>query len=199
MNFDFLEVTDREMIEDVFKFRYQVISETKIFHDYFIDNNFTDNKESDMYDDYSAHFVALNSENNICATVRLIYNSPLGYPTENCMVFDNTSFDRDKLGEISRIFIDKKYRDMKNTKIIIENLKKLLCSKMLKLGIKYSYGALEPRFIRLLDMYKMHYEIIGEKQLHGKMGLRYPAIMYTNQLLSDNPKCAKTLKENYVK
>ena len=60
-------------------------------------------------------------------------------------------------------------------------------NKFLEVGIEYSYGALEPRFVRLLKMYKICYEIIGEKQLHGKMGLRFPCILYTSRLGNDNP------------
>jgi len=99
MDFIFLEVTDKDMLEKVFAFRYKVICETKIFQEYVSENSFENNKESDMFDPYSVQFAVLDEGKNICATVRLIYNSPHGYPTENNMKFDKKSFERDKLGE----------------------------------------------------------------------------------------------------
>ena len=188
MDFRFLEVdkNDTEMLEKVFAFRYKVISTTEMFKEYFENNKFDDNKEHDEYDEYSIHFIALDKNDEIAATLRLIHHCPHGYPTENCMKFDTDMFERDKLGELSRIFIDSNYRNIKIAKIMLYSLTKLAYSRMLKHNIEYTYGALEPRFIRLLKMSNMNYEIIGEKQLHGKMGLRYPCILNTKRLAKDN-------------
>lgn len=199
MNFEFVEVVSQEMLEKVFEFRYKVITQTAMFKEYVDANHFLNNKESDIYDPYSVHFAVLDKLENVCATVRLIYHCPHGYPTENCMVFDRTLFERDKLGELSRIFIDATYRNLATTKYIMHHLNKLLYMKMMKLGIEYTYGALEPRFVRLLRMNKMQYETLTEKQLHGKMGLRYPCILYTSQLGKDNPEFIRTWKESYAK
>lgn len=187
MNFSFFEVKDGEMLEKVFAFRYNVIRDTPVYKDYFRETSFLNYKERDIYDPFSVHFAAIDEKNNICATVRLIHNSPHGYPTENGMIFDRSMFEREHLGEISRIFIDAKHRNLRSTKVIIQELKKLLYDRMTALDIEYSYGALEAHFIRLLKMYKMRYEVIGEKQLQGKMGLRLPCILYTKQLGIDNP------------
>lgn len=199
MDFKFLEVKDDDLLQDVFHFRYNIIKDTEIFKNYVDDNDFKNFKESDIYDDYSVHFVALDDKNNVCATVRLIYNCPHGYPTENCMTFDTNIFDRKKLGEISRIFIDNKHRNISTTKEIFYNFNKLLYRKMINLGIEYTYGALEPRFIRLLKINKMKYEILAHKQQHGKMGLRHPCVLYTKILGDDNPEFKYALKEKHVK
>ncbi len=42
---------------------------------------YPDKKEIDKYDQYAIHFVALDEDRAIVATTRLIYYSPLGYPT----------------------------------------------------------------------------------------------------------------------
>ncbi|MDK9694446.1 MAG: GNAT family N-acetyltransferase [Sulfurimonas sp.] len=199
MNFKFVEVISEELLEKVFEFRYKVITQTEIFKEYVDANHYVDNKESDIYDPYSVHFAVLDELENVCATVRLIYNSPHGYPAENCMVFERTLFQRDKLGELSRIFIDAAYRDMVTTKHIIHHLNELLYVKMRYLGIEYTYGALEPRFVRLLRIYRMCYEPLAEKQLHGKMGLRYPCILYTTRLGEDNPEFIQKWNESYAK
>lgn len=199
MDFKFLEVNDEDLLEKVYHFRYNIIRGTEIFKDYLDDNDFKNFKESDIYDDYSVHFVALNHQNDVCATVRLIHNCPHGYPTENCMIFDKHIFDRNKLGELSRIFIDRKYRNLPTTKEIFHNFNRLLYKKMIELGIEYTYGALEPRFVRLLRMNKMWYEILADKQQHGKMGLRYPCVLYTKRLGDDNPEFKDILNEKHVK
>lgn len=182
------------MLEKVFAFRYSVFLE--IYPHYLQKSGFTDDKEHDMYDSYSTHFAAIDKDGLICATVRLIYNSPIGYPTQNGMHFDKKMFAQDKLAEMSRIFVDAKYRNIKTTKLIIEEVKKFMYAKMLKLGIEYSYGSLEKSFLRLLRMYKMPYKIIGEAQSHGEFGLRYPCILYTNELGRENPELIKFLETN---
>lgn len=185
MDFTFLEVKDGALLDKVFAFRYKVLLE--IYPGYIEDSGFLDNREFDKYDAYSAHFAGIDKEGEVCATVRLIYNSPLGYPTENGMVFERSMFERDKLGEMSRIFVDAKYRNIKTTMDIMDGLKKLMYSKMMRLGIEYTYGSLEESFLRLLRIYKIRYITIGEKQEHRPFGFRYPSILYTKQLGADNP------------
>ncbi len=185
MNFTFLEVKNSDLLEKVFAFRYKILLE--IYPEYLQESKLLDEKESDKYDPYSVHFAALNEAGEVCATVRLIYNSPIGYPTENSMIFDSSMFERDKLGEMSRIFVDAKYRSINTTMSIMDGLKKLMYSKMMKLGVQYTYGSLEESFLRLLRIYKITYITIGEKQEHGLFGFRYPSILYTRQLGADNP------------
>ena len=198
-SFSFLEVKDGVMLDKVFEFRYKVLKESKIFQDYFREIESLECKEHDKYDSYSVNFVAVDQDGEVAATIRLIHHSPLGYPTENGMSFDNTMFEREKLGEMSRIFVDAKYRSIHITKIIMQGLKNLMYSKLMQLGIEYTYGALEPRFVRLLKMYKICYEIIGEKQLQGKMGLRYPCILYTQRLGDDNPEIVELWEKQHEK
>jgi len=194
VNFTFLEVDNNSLLEKVFAFRYKVITEAEIFQGYVRDTEFTDNKESDKYDPFSIHFVALNDNGEICATVRLIHHCPYKYPTEN-MTFNTDNFQRDKLGEISRIFIHPQYRDLKTTKEIIGNFKKLLYIKLMDFGVEYSYGALMPNLIRLLKIFKMHYYELSEMQMLGSMGLRYPCILYTKKFGEDNPELIEAWKK----
>ncbi|SFV70158.1 hypothetical protein MNB_SM-6-38 [hydrothermal vent metagenome] len=193
MNFVFLEVADKELLDKVFAFRYKILME--IYPEYVRKLDCADAKEYDSYDPYAIHFAALNEEGEVCATVRLIYHSPIGYPTENSTQFDNSMFQRDKLGEMSRIFVDKKYRSIKNTKIIIEAVKEFMYVKMMQEGIEYTYGSLEENFLRLLKIYKMPYHPIGKKQRHGNFGLRYPCILYTEELGTANPKLIQLWEE----
>lgn len=187
----FVEATG-ELIDEVLSFRYKIFQE--IYPEYLQTSNFAQDKEHDQYDPYSVYFAALNEHNRVCATVRLIHNSPIGYPTENSMEFDNSSFERNKLGEMSRIFVDSEYRNMQNTKTIIEEVKRFMLKKMMELGIEYTYGSLEENFFRLLKIYKMNYEVIGDMQTHGQFGNRYPCVLYTKRLAQDNPTLLSQLR-----
>ncbi|MDT8338729.1 MAG: GNAT family N-acyltransferase [Sulfurimonas sp.] len=195
MNFTFLEVCDKELLERVFAFRYKILLET--YPEYIQVFKFPDAKEYDKYDNYSVHFAALDDDGKVCATVRLIHHSPIGYPTENSMTFDNSMFEREKLGEMSRIFVGAKYRNIQTTKKIIQAVKTFMYIKMMKLGIEYTYGSLEESFFRLLRIYKMNYEIVGKKQMYEHVGLRYPSILYTERLGIDNPEIVGLYRSNY--
>jgi N-acyl-L-homoserine lactone synthetase len=194
-NFTFLEVSDKELLDKVFAFRYKVLEE--VYPKYLQKVAIVGTKERDEYDRYAIHFTALNENAEVCATVRLIYHSPLGYPTEKNLKFDNSMFERDKLGEMSRIFVDKQYRSIKNTKIIIEAIKEFMYVKMMQEDIAYTYGYLEESFLRLLKIYKMPYHPIGSiHQDENLGGLRYPCILYTEELGIKNPELIKLWEQS---
>ncbi|WP_200763932.1 GNAT family N-acyltransferase [Nitrosophilus alvini] len=183
--FRFVEADTEELLDKVFRFRCKIMCEEKKFLDI---NDFPDKKERDKYDEYAIQFAALDENDEVCACVRLIHHSPIGYPTENNLEFDKEKykFDREKLCEVSRIFIDKKYRNMKDTKVLMEFVKKYVYFKMKDFGIEYSYGALENNFIKLLNIFKIPYKKIGiGKEFYSV--LRYPCIMYVEDLENINP------------
>ena len=177
--FRYIEVFDPEMLKRVFAFRYEVLLEK--FPQYIENANLKDGLELDKYDSYAVQFVALDENDNIAATVRLIHNSPIGYPTENNAVLDSSMFERDKLGEFSRIFIAKEYRKIKISKIIMKGLMPIGYDKVKELGIDYLYGSLEPNFLKLLQIYTINYQAIAPLQEVKFLGTRYPCILYTNE------------------
>ena len=182
--FQFVLVEDELLLQKVYSFRHKVLHE--IYPDYLKESGLIEGVEFDKYDQYAIHFAALDQNGELCATVRLIHHSPIGYPTENSLEFNKDQFKRSHLGELSRIFIDKRYRNLKDTKIIIDGLKKILYYKMKELDIHYTYGSLEKSFLRLLRIYKMDYQTLGEPQVHGLFGTRYPSILKTDILAKDN-------------
>lgn len=198
MEYIFLEVKRDEMLKALYTFRYHIIKETPHYKEYFEQNHFPDKQEHDRYDPYAIHLAALNSHNEIVAAVRLIHHSPLGYPMEHTMLFDHAHYQRMHLGELSRIFIDKRYRNMHATKSLIEGLKTLIYQKLITLDIDYTYGALEKRFVRLLRMFNMPYDIIGNEQIQKGMGLRLPCILKTKQLAHVNQDILHTQENRYV-
>ncbi len=184
MRFRVVEAKDGELLDRTLYFRYQIICEELKALD---PAEYCDKRESDKYDEYSKHFVVLDLDSNIAGYVRLISGSPIGYPTENNLKFDidKEIFDRDKLGELSRIFIAKKYRNLKDTKLIIKTLLHSVYGEFKRSGIEYTYGALEKSMIRLLSMYKANYKTIGESQEYIA-AMRHPVVLYTEELGRDN-------------
>lgn len=184
MPYQFVEVTTQEQLNKVYAFRYEIVCEklgvSKL-------DNCESGLETDEYDAYSEHFAAFDEAGNVTACTRLIHHSPIGYPTEKNMRIDidTLQFETDKFAELSRIFIAKELRNRKDTKTLIEGLKVIGYMKMASLGIEYTYGALEKPFLRLLNMYRLPYQPIGEEQHY--ITPRYPCLLYTHDLESKNP------------
>ncbi len=183
MKYKFIHVTDKETLEKVHHFRY------KIMHDElgWIEAN-ANQKEIDSYDKYCDQFAILNDNDEVCCTMRLIHNSPIGYPTERFLDINQPQyqFDRSKLAEMSRIFINPKYRNMRDTKIFISTIVKNLAYKKIKeYGIEYCYGMLEQKFLKLVNMYKIPYQAISTVERDYDK-LKYPSILYVKDLEMQN-------------
>jgi N-acyl-L-homoserine lactone synthetase len=192
MTFTYHQINDQAMLKKAFQFRCSIwCDEQGLLNE----NDYQNREENDQYDPYAIHFVVLDTNHEIAAYARLIHNSPIGYPTENNMVFDCNSsiFDRKHLGEISRISINKNYRAC--TTLIFE-LMRFITIVLRERDIKYTFGAMERGFIRLLRINRIKYEKIGRRQYH--IGWRYPCVLYTEQLLQDNPEFVNTQWGDYV-
>jgi len=176
-----------ELLNELYRFRYGIAMES--FKGYKKNSQKID---IDVYDEYAVHFVALDENNNICAATRFIVNSPIGYPTENYLDFklpEEIRTNREKLAEISRIFIAKEARGIKNAKYIIDSFIDLIYIYIKEYQIEYIYGALEKSFLRFLHMINIDYRIIGEGSDY--YGFRYPCILITKDLERDNPRLIK--------
>ncbi len=192
--FKYVEAKNEELIKKIYRFRCTIAcDELKILKR----EDFLDGLEFDEYDKYSVHFAALDESGEVVSCLRVVHHSPIGYPTENGMKIDRdlSYIDRERIGEMSRIFIRSDCRNMRDTKQIIELIKINVCPKMKELGVDYSFGALEKSFHRLLDMFGMPYEIIGELQMYaGKM--RYPALLSTQKFIEVNPELCRKWIDN---
>lgn len=184
MSYQFIEVTTEDQLEKVYAFRYEIVCEKLGVFEL---EGCEPNRETDEYDAYSEHFAAFDEDGEVIACTRLIHHCPIGYPTDNNMQtnIDKLQFEADKFAELSRIFIAKELRNRKDTKTLIEGLKIIGYMKMSALGIGYTYGALEKPFLRLLNMYNLPYQPIGEEQHY--ITPRYPCLLYTNDLEAKNP------------
>jgi N-acyl-L-homoserine lactone synthetase len=180
--FTFKIVDNKELLYDNYKFRY------KIMH-YELGHLKPNKNEIDIdeYDKYSIHFVALDKNKNICATIRLIINSNIEYPTPKYMNInlDLQGIHKPNFAELSRGFIDKKIRNLENSRIIIHNFIALMYPYLKSSNIHFIYAALEKKFIRLLQMINVDFNIIGNGG--NFYGFRYPCITTIEGLSGKNP------------
>ena len=185
MSYQFIEVTTEEQLEKVYAFRYNILDEKEETRAYLKDCEV--GRETDKYDTYSVHYAAFDEEREIVAYTRLIHHSPIGYPATNYLKYDTDTwhFDPERLGEISRLFVSPKIRNIQELKPLFDTLKIIGCGKMVELNISYTFSALEKSFLRLLKMLHLPYKRIGEPQPY--FGQRCPCILFTDEILADNP------------
>ncbi len=187
--FKCIEVKDQELIKEIYRFRYHIACEEEGIFD---KNNYPDKYESDKYDEYSIQYAFFDKYEKLAACVRLVHHSKIGYPAAKALKIDEREKlrllpyeENETIGELSRIFIRKDCRGIKNTRKIIDLVKLNAGVKMKEMGVVCSYGALEESFLRLLLILKMPYRIIGPYQSYGNR-MRAPCIMFTDEMMELN-------------
>jgi len=188
MSYQFIEVSSKEQLEKVFAFRYEIVCEKLGINEL---ENCEPGRETDEYDEYSVQFAAFDEADEVVACIRLIHNSPIGYPMTNNMEYDTATwnFDPERLGEFSRIFVSPKIRSIQKLKPLFNSLKLITYSKVIELNIAYTLGALEKSFLRLLRILGFPYKRIGNLQTY--VGKRYPCVIYTDELRAANSELFK--------
>lgn len=108
-NFRFLRVDTDELKEKTFRLRYEVYVEEFGFED---PADHPGGRETDAYEDVSAHFVSLDPEDEVVGTIRLILHSDRGFPIEKAvdLHFPGEKPPPEKMAEISRLAVSHKYR-----------------------------------------------------------------------------------------
>lgn len=98
-----------EALDLIYRLRYEVYALEFGFEN---PDDFPDRLEQDIYDPHSKHLIAMNEDNDIIGTVRMILNSPKGFPVEHAS--EITDFhDKpipEKITEVSRLAVSKVLR-----------------------------------------------------------------------------------------
>lgn len=100
-----------ELLDRIFRLRYEIyVEECKFIHK---DDCF-EGRETDKFDPHSIHFAALDQNEDLVGAIRVVTDSPFGFPLEEKadypLPLEKHKFSRMNTGEISRLVISRKYR-----------------------------------------------------------------------------------------
>ena len=109
----------------------------------------TDGRESDDYDLHAIHFAAATDRGEVVATLRLVLDSPLGFPLERYaagLLDHRPGTERPRTGEVSRLIIATRYRSATiREPLILFGLFRHLYEESWRMGLDYLLAAMEPR------------------------------------------------------
>jgi len=110
--FRFGIVKDPDVLKDTFRMRYEVYVQEFGFEKA---EDHPGGLETDDYEDDSVHFACLNDNGSVVGTIRLVLDSPKGFPIEHAVetTFIGEKPDPSKIGEISRLTVAKDLRRRK--------------------------------------------------------------------------------------
>lgn len=113
-----------------------------------------DGRESDEYDAHAIHFAAATERGDVVATLRLVLDSPLGFPLElhaPRLLADRPREERPRTGEVSRLIIAPAYRTTTiREPLLLFGLFRHLYEETWRLGLDYLVAAMEGGLARLL-------------------------------------------------
>lgn len=111
-NFKFIQANSKDIKNTIYQLRYKVYAEEFEFEK---KEDHPDGYEKDEYDENSIHFAALAGKDEVMGTVRLVLNSEKGFPIEHAVKtkFIGDKPSADKIAEISRLAVSKKFRRRK--------------------------------------------------------------------------------------
>jgi N-acyl amino acid synthase of PEP-CTERM/exosortase system len=109
-NFEFIHAESEYLKKAIYQLRYEVYVEEYGFERV---EDHPSGYETDEYDPYSIHFAALNGNNNVIGTIRLVLHSDKGFPIEHAvkdMAFIGEKPEPNRIAEISRLAVKTDYR-----------------------------------------------------------------------------------------
>jgi N-acyl amino acid synthase of PEP-CTERM/exosortase system len=111
-------------------------------------------QESDEYDPHAVHFAATTPAGSVVATLRLVLDSPLGFPLEahaDGLIETRPGTERARTGEISRLIVAPDYRaGTIRQPLMLLGLFRHLYEECCRLGLGYLVAGMEGSLARLL-------------------------------------------------
>ncbi len=206
---------DSLVMEKIYHLRYQIYCIERGFE---CSTDYPQKLETDQYDKFSAHFyvIAVKSK-TIIGTIRIILNSPLGFPVEHFFDLDKNlkyNGDLNRIGEISRLAVSRDLRRAEITRLlgtlpemdsksfkevqeirremeeyIVAGLYRCIYRQSLELGLTHWYAVMVESLCNLLRRWGLSWVQVGrEVDYHG---LRSPYLAEIAQveksIISENP------------
>lgn len=146
------------------RFRYQVYCLEQRFVDA---ARCRDGRESDEHDLQAIHFAAATDRSDVVATLRLVLDSPLGFPLERHatgLLDRRPPGDRLRTGEVSRLIIAPGRRTATlRDPLILFGLFCHLYEEAWRLGLDYLLAGMEENLARLLRRLGFPFVPLGER------------------------------------
>lgn len=189
--FRFVHVDDHEeFLTETYRLRYEIYCHEAEFLD---DEEYAEGIETDLYDKHSLHFAALDKQDKVVGTLRLILASEHPFPLEaHCPNYDKSKihFPQRELAEISRLAVSKSFRRRKNDglygmtsyhstdenripdkalrkrkrPVVIFGLYKMMYLESKRRGITHWYAAMEQKLNETLRKFSFYFEAIGPEE-----------------------------------
>jgi len=126
----------------------------------------TDGRETDEYDPHAIHFAAARETGEVVATLRLVLDSPLGFPLERhamLLLDERPRGERARTGEVSRLIIAPLFRSSTIWEpLILFGLFRHLYEESWRLGLDYLVAAMEGKLARLLRRLGFPFAELGD-------------------------------------
>ena len=148
---------DEGMLTAIQELRYEVYCLERHFID---PARFPDKREFDEYDPASVHIATIDKSGRMVGTLRLVLDSPLGFPLESNagkLFPEFEALDRSKTAEISRLIVSRGDRRFGRTEALRRHHRVLLplfrdmYRKSVSLNLEHWVVAMEPGLHRLLE------------------------------------------------
>ena len=145
------------MLAAIQQLRYEVYCLERHFID---PTRFPDRREFDEYDPASLHFGATDERGRMVGTLRLVLDSPLGFPVEAHAPNLSPAFEaveRSRVAEISRLIVaraDRRFEQgdaLRGHHRVLLPLFRDMYRKSLALDLEHWLAAMEPALHRLLE------------------------------------------------
>ena len=149
-------------LEGIHRLRYQVYCLERRFLDM---SAYPECREADHYDPHAIHLAATDVGGNVVATLRLVMDSPFGFPVEGRGVRLFPEFDalpRARTGEVSRLIVAPEHRRTSAGPLLLFGLFRELYAESRKLGLHGLIAAMEEGLCRLLEKVGLVFRAIGE-------------------------------------
>ena len=142
-------------ITDALKLRYQVYCLEKRWLQR---EQYPSGLEADSLDPFARQFICLNEKNAVIGTVRLILNSPKGFPIQDHPSPPITYFQgKQTAAEISRLIVAKASRSLK----VSLGLYRILYAHSREHQIHKWYMTIEPKFLKWFQTMGVRFAVVG--------------------------------------
>jgi N-acyl-L-homoserine lactone synthetase len=151
-----------EPLEGIHRLRYQVYCLERRFLDV---SAYPECREADRYDHHAIHLAATDASGAVVATLRLVLDSPFGFPVEDRGVQLFHEFDalpRERTGEVSRLIVAPEHRRTSAGPFLLFGLFRELYAESRRLGLHGLIAAMEEGLCRLLEKVGLAFRAIGE-------------------------------------